>query len=105
MNSYLENAYSEQTIEEAVERAIPCPRCKAGVGEWCLAGKAGPRPPHPDRLRKGYDGFQEMVSKMSTDGLSLSDIAKRIGLVPQRFTAYHAKWMKEHAKPLDLEDV
>ena len=55
--------------------------------------------------REGYDSFQEMVAKMSLDGLSLSDIARKLDLVPQRFTAYHARWMQENAEPLDLEDV
>jgi hypothetical protein len=46
-----------------------------------------------------------MVAKLSLEGLSLSDIARRLGLVAQRFTAYHAKWMRDNAEPLDLEDV
>jgi hypothetical protein len=103
-NSYLENAYSDTTIEEAVERAVACPRCKAAVGDYCTSGGVN-RLPHADRLRKGYGSFQEMVAKLSLEGLSLSDIARRLGLVAQRFTAYHAKWMRDNAEPLDLEDV
>lgn len=103
-NSYLENAYNESAITEAVKLAVPCPRCDARISEQCnVAGQQ--RAPHVDRLRKGYDGFQEMVSKLSLEGLSLADIAERLGLVAQRFTAYHAKWMQNHSKPLDLEDV
>lgn len=52
----------------------------------------------------GYDSFQEMVAKLSLDGASLADIAESLGLVPQRFTAYHAKWMRDNAKPLNLEN-
>ena len=105
MNSYLENAYPDEAIDEAVKRAVPCPRCKAAIGEWCVDKGLGPRGPHAIRSRVGYDGFQEMVAKLSLEGLSLSDIAEKLGLVPQRFTAYHARWMKANAKPLDLEDV
>ena len=105
MNSYLDNAYGERAIEEAVERAVPCPRCKADVGDWCINGKTGPCSAHAERLCAGYDGFQEMVAKMSLEGISLTDIATKLGLVPQRFTAYHARWMRDHAEPLDLEDV
>ena len=106
MNAYLENAYRDDHIEEAIERAVPCSRCKVLVGEWCIDGKTGEiRNPHANRLREGYDGFQEMVAKLSLEGLSLADIADRLGLVAQRFTAYHAKWMRDNAEPLDLEDV
>ena len=73
MNSYLENAYDEPTIDAAVERA-------------------------------GYGSFQEMVAKLSLDGVSLADIAESLDLVPQRFTAYHAKWMLANATPLNLEN-
>ena len=74
MNTYLDNAYDDGDINEAVTAA-------------------------------GFSTFQEAVSKMSLEGLSLAHIAERLGLVAQRFTAYHAKWMLDHAKPLNLEDV
>jgi hypothetical protein len=53
----------------------------------------------------GYKTFQEMVAKLSAEGLSLQAMALRLGLVVQRFTAYHAKWMRDNAEPLNLEDV
>jgi len=107
MNSYLENAYNDEAIERAVQHAVPCPRCSRDVGVPCRDPRTGNNrdQPHADRLRKGYAGFQEMVAKLSLDGLSLADIADKLGLVPQRFTAYHAKWMRDRAEPLNLENV
>lgn len=107
MNSYLENAYTDDAINEAVQQAVPCPRCGRDIGLPCRDPRTGNNrdQPHADRLRNGYGSFQEMVAKLSLDGLSLADIADRLHLVPQRFTAYHAKWMREHAEPLNLENV
>jgi len=103
-NSYLENAYSDETIDDALERAVPCSHCGAGINEWCQV-RGENALPHAVRRQETYADFQELVAKMSLDGVSLADIATRLGLVPQRFTAYHAKWMHEHAEPLNLENL
>ena len=55
--------------------------------------------------REGFSSFQEMAAKFSVEGLSLQQMADRLGLVVQRFTAYHSLWMRQNAAPLDLEDV
>jgi hypothetical protein len=53
----------------------------------------------------GYSSFQEMVAKLSSEGLSLQQMAERLDVSVQPFTAYHAKWMRYNAQPLNLEDV
>jgi len=55
--------------------------------------------------REGLGSFQEMVAKLSAEGLSLQQMAARLDLSTQRFTAYHALWMRRNAEPLNLEDV
>jgi len=53
----------------------------------------------------GFGSFQEMVAQLSVEGLALQQMAERLSLSVQRFTAYHALWMRNNAKPLNLEDV
>ena len=53
----------------------------------------------------GFNTFREMVSKFSAEGLSLQQMAVRLDLAVQRFTAYHALWMRLNADPLNLENV
>ena len=52
----------------------------------------------------GYKNFKRCVAELTMLGFTLTDIAKKLGLSPQRFWAYYQQWCLRHAKPLCLED-
>jgi len=48
------------------------------------------------------DDFQLCIAQFTTEGLTLTDIAKRLGLIPSRFWAYYQVWCLINAEPLRL---
>ena len=54
--------------------------------------------------RAGYDSFKRAVADLSTQGMTLTQIAQKLGLNPQRFWAYYQTWCRDHAEPLRLSE-
>ena len=52
----------------------------------------------------GYKSFKRCVAELTTLGFTLTDIAKKLALNPQRFWAYYQQWCLSHAEPLRLGD-
>lgn len=47
-------------------------------------------------------GVKATVAKLTTEGLTLTQIAEKLQLNPQRFWAYYQVWCRTHAEPLRL---
>lgn len=55
--------------------------------------------------REGLKGdVKEVIAKLSTKGLTLTAIAEKLRLNPQRFWAYYQVWCRDNAEPLRLND-
>jgi len=52
--------------------------------------------------KAGYPSFKRCVAELTTLGNTLTDIAKKLGLNPQRLWAYYQQWCRDHAEPLRL---
>ena len=52
----------------------------------------------------GYASLKQCVAKLSTEGCTLTKIAKKLGLNPKRFSAYYYQWCRDHAEPLRLSE-
>ena len=50
----------------------------------------------------GYTSFKQCVADCTTRGLTLTQIAEKLGLIPARFWAYYSLWCRENAEPLRL---
>lgn len=74
MSTYSENAYSAAEVAAAMKAA-------------------------------GFRGsFRHVVAKLSTKGMTLTAIAEKLGLNPQRFWAYYRQWCRDNIQPLRLNE-
>jgi hypothetical protein len=53
----------------------------------------------------GYrGGVKKVIAELSTKGLTLTAIAEKLQLNPQRFWAYYQVWCRDNAEPLRLNE-
>jgi hypothetical protein len=53
----------------------------------------------------GFRGdVKDVIAKLSTKGLTLTAIAEKLQLNPQRFWAYYQAWCRDNAEPLRLNE-
>jgi hypothetical protein len=52
----------------------------------------------------GFSDLKECVAHYTTKGMTLTDIARELGLKPPRFWPYYQQWCRDHAEPLRLGD-
>ena len=73
MTSYEESAYSDEQVRDAIRAA---------------------------GFKK--DSVKKVIAKLTTQGHTLTQIAEKLKLNPQRFWAYYQVWCRKNAEPLRL---